>query len=72
MIIEAGDTVEVTDIRSPFYKYQGKVIERLIDFEQPRYYKIDLGITILRDPSHYERLTLTFNNHQLEVVTKHE
>lgn len=70
-MIEVGNTVEITDIRSHFYGYQGTVLERIIGFEQPRYYKIDLGITILRDPSHYERLILTFNNHQLEVITKY-
>lgn len=70
-MIEAGDIVEVTDIGSPFYLYTGKVLEHVSATEKPRYYRIDPSITVLRDPSHYERLILTFSNHQLEVKVKH-
>ena len=73
MKIEDGDIVEVSDINSPFYGHNGKVVRRHEGYEVPRYFIVAMTniIPISNAPGELKPLHLTFSNHQLEILTKH-
>jgi hypothetical protein len=73
-VIEADDLVEVCDITSPFYGHNGKVVRRIVGWECPRYFIVAMSdiIPLTNSRTELTPLHLTFNNHQLDVLTKHD